>query len=57
MTAPTLTVEATLQEDGMTLRLEKPVALPPGRVVVTVQPTGPARGPTMLEVLERIHRD
>src|SRR5947208_7069703 len=57
MTPTTITVEATLQPDGMTLQLEKKLALPPGRVTVTVQPTGPGPGPTMLEVLDRIQRD
>jgi hypothetical protein len=57
MTTSMITVEATLQPDGVTLRLEKKLALPPGRVTVTVQPTGPRSGPTMLEVLDRIHRD
>jgi hypothetical protein len=52
----TITVEATLQPDGMTLHLNKKLALPPGRVTVTVQPTGPGSGPTMLEVLDRIHQ-
>ncbi len=57
MTTTTITVEATLQPDGVTLQLEQKVALPPGRVIVTVQPTVPKTGPTMLEVLDRIHRD
>src|SRR3954447_19626461 len=57
MTATTTAVEATLQPDGMTLRLDTKIALPPGRVLVTVQPTGSSPGPTMLEVLDRIHRD
>jgi hypothetical protein len=57
MTTTTITVEATLQADGRTLQLEKRLALPPGRVTVTVQPTEPRTGPTMLEVLDRIHRD
>ena len=57
MTTTTITLEATLQADGVTLQLEKKLALPPGRVTVTVQPTGPVFGPTMLEVLDRIHRD
>src|SRR5579863_4378240 len=57
MTITTITVEATLQPDGVTLHLEKKLALPPGRVIVTVQPTGPTSGPTMLEALDRIHRD
>jgi hypothetical protein len=53
----TITIEATLQPDGVTLQLEKKLDLPPGRVTVTVQPTGPRSGPTMLEVLDRIHHD
>lgn len=57
MTTKTITVEATLQPDGVTLHLEKKLALPPGRVTLTVQPTGPRSGPTMLEVLDRIHQD
>src|SRR2546421_9936763 len=57
MTTTTITVEATLLPDGVTLHLEKKLTLPPGRVLVTVQPTGPGPGPTMLEVLDRIHRD
>jgi hypothetical protein len=57
MTATPITVEATLQPDGVTLQLEQKLALPPGRVTVTVQPAVPKTGPTMLEVLHRIHRD
>jgi hypothetical protein len=57
MTAAAITVEATLQPDGVTLRLEKKLTLPPGRVMLTVQPAGCPSGPTMLEVLDRIHRD
>src|SRR6266480_5905029 len=57
MTTTTITVEGTLQPDGATLHLEKKLALPPGRVTVTVQPTGPRSVPTMLEMLDRIHRD
>jgi len=57
MTASTITVGATLQPDGVTLQLENKIALPPGRVMVTVEPTGLRAGPTMLEVLDRIHRD
>jgi hypothetical protein len=56
MSTTTVTVEATLQPDGVTLRLEKKLALPPGPVRVTVQATGPSPGPTMLEVLDRIHQ-
>jgi hypothetical protein len=57
MRTTSVTVEATLQADGVTLRLEKKLAVPPGRVTVTVQSTGLGSGPTMLEVLDRIHRD
>jgi hypothetical protein len=57
MTGATITVEATLQPDGMTLQLKEKLALPPGQVMVTVQPTVSAHGPTMLDVLDRIHRD
>src|SRR5262249_2852041 len=53
----TTPAEATLQPDGVTLRLEKKLALAPGRVLVTVQPTESRSGPTMLEVLDRIHRE
>ncbi len=56
MTIATITLEAMLQPDGVTLHLEKKLSLPPGRVLVTVQPTGSGAGPTMLEVLDRIHR-
>ena len=52
-----ITAAATLQADGVTLQLEKKLALPPGRVIVTVQPTVSQTGPTMLEVLDRIHRE
>jgi hypothetical protein len=41
MTTTTIIVEATLQPDGITLQLEKRLALAPGRVTVTVQPLGP----------------
>jgi hypothetical protein len=58
MNTTIITVEATLQPDGLTLQLEKKVDLPPGRVTVTVQPTGAQTGgPTMLEVLDSIHRE
>ena len=57
MNLNSITVETTLQPDGVTLQLEKKLGIPPGRVVLTVQPTVPQPGPTMLEVLERIHRD
>lgn len=57
MSIPLLTVEGMLSEDGLTLRLEKKVPVPPGRVIVTVQPKGAAAGPTSLEVLDRIHTE
>jgi len=57
MTPTTITVEATLQPDGVTLQLEKKLSLRPGRVIVTVQPMGPKSGPKILEVLDRIHHD
>ena len=57
MSTTTITVEGTLQPDGVTLQLKKKLALPPGRVIVTVRPAVPTSGPTMLEVLDRIHRD
>lgn len=57
MTTTPITVEATLQPDGLTLHLEKKLPLPPGRVTVIVQSRGAGSGPTMLEVLDRIHRD
>lgn len=57
MTATAMTLEAMLQPDGVTLQLKYKLALPPGRVTVTVQATEPKEGPSMLEVLERIHRD
>ena len=52
-----ITVNGTLQPDWMTLHLERKVALPPGPVTVEVRPAKPASGPTMLEVLDRIHQD
>jgi hypothetical protein len=57
MTPPPITVEATLQPDGLTLQLEKKLGLPPGRVTLTVQPLGRTPGPTMLEVLDLIHQE
>jgi len=47
----------TLQPDGMTVRLDKKVGLPPGRVTVEVRTVATPSGPTMLEVLDRIHLD
>jgi hypothetical protein len=57
MSTSTITVGATLQPDGVTLQLEKKLPLPPGRVTVIVQPAEQRSGPTMLEVLDRIHRE
>jgi len=57
MTAPPITVEATLQPDGLTLQLDRKLGLPPGRVTLTLHPGGAKSGPTMLEVLDRIHRE
>lgn len=57
MSTTTITVDGVLQTDGVTLQLERKIALPPGRVTVTLQPAVPRTGPTMLEVLDRIHRD
>lgn len=58
MTTNTITIQGTLQADGVTLQLEQRVALPPGRVTVTVQ-AAPAvqSGPTMVEALDCIHCD
>lgn len=52
-----ITVAATLQADGMTLQLKEKLSLPAGPVTVTVQATGLRTGPTMVDVLDRIHRD
>ena len=52
-----MSVPATLQPDGVTLRLEEKLTLPPGRVNVTIQPAELPGGPTMLEVLSRIHEE
>jgi hypothetical protein len=52
-----ITVNGTLHPDGITVQLEKKVGLPPGRVTLEVRPANPPSGPTMLEVLDRIHRD
>jgi hypothetical protein len=57
MTSSPITVEATLQPDGVTLRLAQKLGLPPGPVKVTVQSPASPSGPTMLEVLDRIHRE
>jgi hypothetical protein len=56
MNASTITIEATLQPDGLTLQLDNKLTLPPGRVTLTVQVVAPGSGPTMLEVLDHIHR-
>ena len=51
------TVQATLDADGVTLRLEEKLPLPPGRVQVTVQRSVEPSRPGLLEVLDQIHRD
>jgi hypothetical protein len=56
MTPQTATIEGTLQPDGITVQLDRKAPLPPGRVTVEVRPAAPAAGPTMLEVLDRIHQ-
>lgn len=57
MNTTTITIEAMLQPDGVTLHLQQKLALPPGPVRVTVQSTRKVSSPTMLEVLDRIHRE
>jgi len=57
VTNTAITVNATLQPDGVTLQLDQKLTLPPGRVTLTVQPTAQVSGPTMLETLDRIHRE
>ena|SRR5580698_7679993 len=57
MRTTTITLEATLQADGQTLHLSKKLSLSPGLVTVSVQSTVPKTGPTMMEVLDRIHQD
>lgn len=57
MATTAITLAATLQPDGVTLQLERKVALPAGKVTVTVLAAGARSGPTMLEVLDQIHRD
>ncbi len=44
MTTTPIIIGATLQPDGVTLQLDNKLALPPGRVTVTVQPTEPRGG-------------
>lgn len=51
----TITIDATLQADGLTLNLANKLPLPPGPVTVTVRSAISSTGPTMLEVLDRIH--
>jgi hypothetical protein len=50
-------VQGTLQPDGLTLRLDEKLPLPPGRVQVIIQQCPPQGRATMLEVLDRIHRE
>lgn len=57
MSIAIITIEATLLPDGQTLHLEKKLALPPGRVTISVQTAETKSGPTMVEVLERIQQE
>ena len=57
MSQPPVSAEAVLQPDGLTLRLTKKLSLPPGQVIVTVQPAASESGSRMIDVLDRIHRD
>ena len=57
MNASSVIVEGMLQPDGLTLRLEKKLAMPPGRVTVAVHPAKVHGGSTMLETLDRILAD
>jgi hypothetical protein len=52
-----ITLPATLSADGVTLQLDTKIALPPGRVTVTVEAQTVRQGPGALEVLDRIHRE
>ena len=56
MSATSITVAGTLDPDGVTVRLDRKVTLPPGPVTVTVYCQQPKDGPGVLEVLDRIHR-
>jgi hypothetical protein len=56
MSASSITIPATLQSDSVTLRLDTPLSLPPGRVTVTVQTPDTSHRPGVLEVLDQIHR-
>ncbi|MBI1913956.1 MAG: hypothetical protein HYS12_04365 [Planctomycetes bacterium] len=59
MTPTTITVEATLQPDGVTLHLDKKLALPPGRVRVVVQPVPEAAPPQedWWQLMQRLRRE
>ena len=57
MSLSTITVEATLLPDGVTLQLEEKIPLPPGKVTLTMQLAQSKPGATMLEVLDRIRQD
>jgi hypothetical protein len=57
MNPVTITLPATLKADGVTLQLDEKIALPPGRVTVTVQAPVSKQGVGILEVLDRIHRE
>ena len=55
MTITPITIEATLQPDGMNLLLDQKLALTPGRVSLSIKPITSLSGATMLDVLDRIH--
>jgi hypothetical protein len=53
----TVLAHGTLQPDGVTIRLDHRIELPPGKIVVTAEPAPAKTGETMLELLDRIHRE
>jgi hypothetical protein len=57
MNPTSVIVEGTLQPDGVTLRLEHKLSMPPGPVKVAVQSAAVRSDSTMLETLDRIHAD
>lgn len=60
MTTNTITVDGTLQADGVTVQLAQKATIPPGRVILTVRAVDTNRdgdGPSMASMLDRIHRD
>jgi hypothetical protein len=57
MNGSSVIADGILQPDGVTLRLEKKLTIPPGRVTVAVQSAATQGRSTMLETLDRIHSD